>query len=48
MVHQALNAIIFLYRYVLDQQIEDQLEPVKARRYVRPPTGLRNLKINAQ
>jgi len=35
---QALNAIIFLYRHVLDQPIEDQLEPVKARRHVRPPT----------
>jgi hypothetical protein len=27
---QALNAIIFLYRHVIDQPIEDQLEPVKA------------------
>ena len=35
---QALNAIIFLYRQVLNQPIEDQLEPVKARRRVRPPT----------
>lgn len=35
---QALNAIIFLYRQVLDQPIEDQLEPVKARRHARPPT----------
>ena len=35
---QALNAIIFLYRHVLDQPIEDQLEPVKARRHARPPT----------
>jgi site-specific recombinase XerD len=34
---QALNAIIFLYRHVLDQPIEDQLEPVKARRHARPP-----------
>ena len=25
---QALNAIIFLYRHILDQPIEDQLEPV--------------------
>jgi hypothetical protein len=35
---QALNATIFLYRHVLDQPIEDQLEPVKARRYERQPT----------
>ncbi len=35
---QALNAIIFLYRHVLDQPIEDQLEPVKAKRHFHPPT----------
>ena len=35
---QALNAIIFLYRHVLDQPIEDRLEPVKAKRHARPPT----------
>jgi len=34
---QALNAIIFLYRHVLDMPIEEQLEPVKARRHERPP-----------
>lgn len=31
-------AVIFLYRHVLDQPIEDRLKPVKARRQVRPPT----------
>ena len=35
---QALNAIIFLYRQVLDQPIEEKLEPVKAKRHIRPPT----------
>jgi site-specific recombinase XerD len=35
---QASNAIIFLYRHVLDQAIEDRLEPVKAKRHARPPT----------
>ena len=35
---QALNAIIFLYRHVLDQPVDDQLEPVKAKRHVHPPT----------
>jgi integron integrase len=35
---QALNAIIFLYRHVPDQPIEDQLEPVKAKRHFHPPT----------
>ncbi len=33
-----VNAIIFLYRHVLDHQIEDRLEPVKAKRDARPPT----------
>jgi integrase len=34
---QALNAIVFLYRHVLDQPVEDLLEPVKAKRHSRPP-----------
>ncbi|WP_051284448.1 integron integrase [Desulforegula conservatrix] len=34
---QALNAIIFLYRQVLDIEVSDQLEPIKARKYNRPP-----------
>jgi hypothetical protein len=34
---QALNAIVFLYRRVLDQPIEDQLEPVKAKRQIHLP-----------
>lgn len=34
---QALNAIVFLYRQVLDIEISDQLEPVKAKKYSRPP-----------
>jgi integron integrase len=34
---QALNAIIFLYRYVLDQPIEGQIEPTRAKRHPRPP-----------
>lgn len=34
---QALNAIIFLYRHVLDQPIEDQIEPTRAKRHPRPP-----------
>ena len=35
---QALNAIIFLYRHVLDTPIEEQIEPVKAKKHIRPPT----------
>jgi len=34
---QALNAIIFLYRRVLDQPIEEQIEPTRAKRHPRPP-----------
>lgn len=34
---QALNAIIFLYRSVLDQPIEGQIEPTRAKRHPRPP-----------
>ncbi|MDA8136517.1 MAG: integron integrase [Desulfobacteraceae bacterium] len=34
---QALNAIIFLYCRVLDQPIEDQLEPVRAKRQIHLP-----------
>ena len=34
---QALNAIIFLYRHVLDKPIEGQTEPTRAKRHPRPP-----------
>jgi len=34
---QALNAIVFLYRHVLDQVIEGQIEPTRAKRHPRPP-----------
>ena len=34
---QALNAIIFLYRHVLDMPIDGLIEPVKAKKYRRPP-----------
>jgi len=34
---QAMNAIVFLYRHVLDQPIEDRIEPVRARRHTRLP-----------
>jgi hypothetical protein len=34
---QALNAIIFLYRRVIDQPVEDQLEPVRAKRQIHLP-----------
>jgi len=34
---QALNALVFLYRHVLDKPIEDKIAPVKAKRHRRPP-----------
>jgi integron integrase len=37
---QALNALIFLYRHVLDKPVEDKIAPVKAKRRRRPPVEL--------
>lgn len=34
---QALNAIIFLYKRVLDLPVSEELEPVRAKKQVRPP-----------
>jgi len=34
---QALNALVFLYKHVLDKPIGDNIAPVKARRHRRPP-----------
>lgn len=34
---QALNAIIFLYKHVLDLPVSENLEPVRAKKHVRPP-----------
>jgi len=34
---QALNAIVFLYRDVLDQSIQGEIEPVRAKRHPRVP-----------
>ncbi|MCP4570658.1 MAG: integron integrase [FCB group bacterium] len=34
---QALNAIVFLYHKVLDIIIEEEIEPIKAKRHRRPP-----------
>ncbi len=34
---QALNAIVFLYRHVLNMPIEEQIEPARAKRHPRPP-----------
>jgi site-specific recombinase XerD len=37
---QALNALVFLYRDVLDQSLGDSIAPVRAKRKRRPPTVL--------
>ena len=42
---QALNAIVFLYRHVLDQPIEDQLVPVKAKKRFRPPVVMTQAEV---
>ena len=34
---QALNAIVFLYKKVLDIPVDEKLEPVRAKRHSRPP-----------
>ena len=34
---QALNAIVFLYKKVLDIPVDENLEPVRAKRHRRPP-----------
>ena len=43
---QALNAIVFLYRDVLDMPVSDQLAPVKARKQKRLPTVLARDEVN--
>jgi integron integrase len=37
---QALNALIFLYRDVLDKPLSDEIAPVRSKRLQRPPTVL--------
>ncbi len=37
---QALNALIFLHRHVLDMPVEEKLEPIRAKRHRRPPVVL--------
>ena len=35
---QALNAIVFLYRQVLDMPLVDQIAPARSKRFPKPPT----------
>jgi len=37
---QALNAIVFLYRAVLHQPLDDKIAPIRSKRQQRPPTVL--------
>ena len=37
---QALNALVFLYRDVLNQPLNDSIAPVRAKKKIRPPTVL--------
>lgn len=37
---QALNALVFLYRDVLDKPIDGEIAPVRSKRLARPPTVL--------
>lgn len=43
---QALNAIMFLYRKVLDKDILDKIAPVKAKRRKRPPVVLAQRQVH--
>jgi integron integrase len=44
---QALNAIIFLYKKVLDIPIDEKLEPAKARRHPRPPVVMTESEVSS-
>lgn len=37
---QALNALVFLYRDVLDRPLEDKIAPIRSKKHKRPPTVL--------
>lgn len=37
---QALNALVFLYRDVLDKSLDGQISPIRSKRIARPPTVL--------
>ncbi len=42
---QALNALIFLYRHVLDLPVGDDIAPVKAKKRRRPPVVLTKAEV---
>src|SRR5919109_1724669 len=42
---QALNALVFLYRYVLHKPLESTIAPVRSKRRPRPPTVLTQAEV---
>jgi len=42
---QALNALVFLYKHVLDKPIEDNIAPVKAKKRRRPPVVMTKTEV---
>jgi integron integrase len=42
---QALNALVFLYRQVLNKPIQDEISPIRSKRQVRPPTVLTQAEV---
>jgi integron integrase len=42
---QALNALVFLYREVIDKPIEGEIAPIRSKRLPRPPTVLTQTEI---
>jgi len=44
---QALNAVVFLYKQVLDLPVAEDLEPVRVKRFVRPPVVMSNREVQS-
>ena len=42
---QALNAVVFLYKHVLDLPIAEAIEHVRAKRFARPPVVMSNSEV---
>ncbi len=42
---QALNAIVFLYKYVLDIGLEDEITPARSKRSASPPTVMTQAEV---
>jgi hypothetical protein len=43
---QALNAIVFLYKRVLDIPVDEKLEPARSKRHPRPPVVMSQREIS--